>query len=127
MNCFRKYSKYFLILIFPAICWLFINSFINGHYHKLSNGEIIYHCHPFKHNNKNNTSPFENHHHTKSEFFILAQISNPLFLMFVILILIGQLIHSCVEILVSENSILLLRNYFYNKNYRSPPAYEYLP
>jgi hypothetical protein len=125
MQYFRKYSKYILILLSPFICWYFINSFINGHYHKLSNGEIIYHCHPFKHS-KNNTSPFEDHHHTKSEFFILAQISNPVFLLLVILILIGQFIHSCHEIIISRNLYFLLRSYFYNKNYRSPPVPDYL-
>jgi hypothetical protein len=125
MHYFRKYSKCILILIFPFISWLFINSYINGHYHKLNNGEIIYHCHPFKHN-KNNTSPFEDHHHTKSEFFILAQISNPLFILSIFLILLGQFIHSCCEIIFAGNLFLLLRSYFYNKNYRSPPVSYYL-
>jgi hypothetical protein len=125
MNYFRKYSKFILILIFPFVSWLFINSYINGHYHKLSNGEIIYHCHPFKHN-KNNASPFEDHHHTKSEFFILAQISNPLFLLLAVLILIGQFIHAYSEIIVTRNIFILLKSYFYNKNYRSPPVSNYL-
>ncbi len=124
MHYVRRYGKYFLIIIFPAICWLLTNSIINGHYHKLDNGEIIYHCHPFKHN-KNNNSPFEDHHHTESEFYIIAQISNPIFILSVFLILIAQLLTLCSEIIISENLYLLLKNYFFNNNYRSPPIYNY--
>lgn len=124
MQFIRRYGKFILIILFPVICWLFINSFINGHYHKLYNGEIIYHCHPFKHN-ENNNSPFEDHHHTESEYFILAQISNPLVLSSVFLIFIGQFLPLCNEIIISENLFLLLRSYFYNNNYRSPPFFNY--
>lgn len=124
MHCFRHHSKYIIILLFPAISWLFINFAINGHYHKLSNGEIIYHCHPYKHD-KNKNSPFENHHHTESECLVIAQISNPLVSLFVYLILIGQFLLLCKEIIIIENLYILLRSYLYINNYRSPPIIHF--
>jgi len=123
MHYFRHQCKYIIILLFPAISWLFINSAINGHYHKLNNGEIIYHCHPYKHD-KNKNSPFEDHHHTESECLIIAQISNPLVSLFVFLISIGQFIPLCKEIILSEDFNLLLKTYLYINNYRSPPIFH---
>lgn len=123
MRYLRKYSKCFLIIIIPAICWLFINSFINGHYHKLNNGEIVYHCHPFTHN-KNNTSPFEDHRHTESECFFLAQISNPLVILFLFLILIGQFITLCIDIILYRYSYHVMKSFFYDNNYRAPPVFN---
>ena len=123
MHYFRHQGKYILILLFPAISWLIINSTINGHYHKLDNGEIIYHCHPYKHNNNKN-SPFEDHKHTESEYFIIAQVSNPVMLLFIFLILIGQFIPLCKKIIISEDFNLLLKTYLFVNNYRSPPIFH---
>lgn len=120
MDFIRKTGKFLLVIIIPATVWLVINSTVNGHYHKLQDGKIIYHCHPFKHY-ENNKSPFEDHHHSKSEYFILDQISHTLALFSVFLI--SYLITftykkiNCFRVL-----ILPSKKYFFSRNYRSPPV-----
>lgn len=44
--------------------------FSNKHYHKLPDGTVICHSHPFSKSNQSN-SPFESHHHSKAEFVFL--------------------------------------------------------
>jgi hypothetical protein len=58
-----------LVLIFLTLA-LFFNNAVNWHYHKLPNGMIIEHAHPF---NKS-ASPLEKHNHSDIEFLILELI-----------------------------------------------------
>ena len=111
-----------IVLIFAAT-WLIFNLSINGHYHKLYNGEIVYHCHPFQHNESNN-SPFEDHHHTKVQYLILSQISNPVALLSIFLVLLGLILHSYKEIRISRDLKLTLKKYFNTGNYRAPPVFK---
>ncbi len=80
MDFARKMGKYLLVILLPAIAWLVINSFINRHYHKLENGVIICHAHPYdKHKAEN--LPQESHHHTSLEFLLFGLITTPVFLL----------------------------------------------
>ncbi len=79
MNLARQMRKYLVAVLLPALVCLIINSSTNRHYHKLINGVIIYHAHPYdKQHDKN--SPEKSHHHTNLEFFILGLIANSVFL-----------------------------------------------
>ena len=120
MRYFRKYGKYFLIIIFPAICWLFINNSINRHSHQLKSGYIIYHAHPYQKENTNN-SPFQSHHHSDFELLFLDLISN-------IVVLLGASFSVAIFlILIKEIKVQTTQTFSYLdpytiQRYRGPPV-----
>ena len=120
MHHFRKFSRYGLILLFPLVCWLFINNTANRHSHQLKAGNIITHAHPYERNHTNK-SPLQSHHHSDHEFFILDLISN-IIVIISIPLFISYFQKLLVEIKIQHNGIL---PYLYNFNlqkYRAPPA-----
>lgn len=60
-----------LALLLPAL-WLVTNSIINKHKHRLPSGILIEHAHPFK---STGNSPFQQHSHSKQEYFFFDHIS----------------------------------------------------
>ena len=122
MNFVRKYKLVFLTVLLPAIFCLYFNQAFNGHYHKLSNGEIVYHAHPFQHQS-NNKSPFENHRHSESGYAILALLSNPFVLLSVFLVLISPLTIPLKIIGYKPNRLFSSYNYQYSNVYRGPPVF----
>ncbi len=121
MDFIRKRGKFLLLLILPVAVWLIINSTVNCHYHKLLNGKVVQHCHPFTHNEKNN-SPFEDHNHSDSEYFILDQISY-IVALFSIFFIFSSINFTYREIIYFRVLILPLKNYCFSNNYRSPPVF----
>ena len=116
----RKFSRYCLVLVFPFICWLFINNSANRHIHQLEAGYVISHAHPYE-KDHNNKSPFQSHHHSSRELFVLDLISN------IIVILSIPLLFSYFQKLLREIKIhySLISPYLeaYNlQKYRAPPA-----
>jgi hypothetical protein len=120
MRYFRKYIKYFLITVFPAICWLFLNNAINRHFHQLHSGQVIMHSHPYQKEDIDK-SPFKSHHHSDFELFILDIISNPVFLTvtFYSLALLLVLIEKFTELPIH---IWPYPEPYTLQNYRGPPA-----
>lgn len=75
MSFFRHFRLLFVVLILPALVWLFYNQEANWHYTRLPNGMLIEHAHPYdKHNSSH--SPVQNHSHTKSELLYLDIITH---------------------------------------------------
>ncbi|MCK4407019.1 MAG: hypothetical protein KAV44_05035 [Bacteroidales bacterium] len=122
MNFVRKIKFVFITILLTAVFWLYFNQASNGHYHKLPNGEIVHHAHPYNHQN-NNESPFEDHKHSKSEYFILAQISNPFVLLSVFLVIISPLIIPLKIIGYQPNKVFSTYKYQYPNVYRGPPGF----
>ena len=122
MNFVRKNKFFFIAILLPAILWLYFNQAFNGHYHILPNGEIVYHAHPYHHQNSTE-SPFENHQHSKSEYFILALLSNPFVLLSVFLVLISPLIIPLKIICCQTNKVFSTYKYHYPNVYRGPPGF----
>ena len=120
MNIAQKYKFVFLTILLPAIFLLYFNQASNGHYHKLPNGEIICHAHPYHHQN-NDQSPFENHPHSKSEYFILSLLSNLLTLLCFFLVLANFIKIFCRKIEYKTNEIFPPYKYKYSNVYRGPP------
>ena len=120
MQFIRRYRKFILIILFPAICWLFINNHINRHSHQLKSGYIIYHAHPYE---KDNTGklPFQSHHHSNNELFILDLISNVLFVLAILFSLnvFKKLIR---EIKILSRHISPCLETYTSQNYRGPPV-----
>jgi len=59
-----------LLLLF-SVLWLFTNSLVNRHSHRLPSGIIIEHAHPFS----SNHTPVQQHSHTDKEYLYFDQIS----------------------------------------------------
>lgn len=59
-----------IILIISA-CLSIYNIGFNGHYHKLDDGSVIYHYHPYSDMEKANKSPFKHHTHSEVELFLV--------------------------------------------------------
>lgn len=70
------------LLALPLVMGLFFNQAANWHLHRLDNGTVIEHAHPFE-RSCNNNSPFQDHHHSGQEFIFLGMISNALTLLLV--------------------------------------------
>jgi len=116
----RKFRRYGLIIIFPFVCWLFINNMANRHSHQLKAGYIITHAHPYE-KDHTNKSPFQSHHHTSHEFFILDLISNVIVILSVPL-LISYFQKLLREIKIHHKPISPYLDVYNLQKYRAPPT-----
>ena len=60
-----------VLVLLVSVMWLFTNSLVNRHSHRLPSGIIIEHAHPFS----SNQTPVQQHSHTDKEYFYFDQIS----------------------------------------------------
>lgn len=118
----RKNKYIFLAILLPAILCLYYNTAANGHYHKLSDGEIVYHSHPYHHQSSDD-SPYENHHHSDFEYSILTQISNPFTLLYVFLVLLVLFIVCYKKFEYPSNILFTASKYYLLNVYRGPPVF----
>ena len=102
----QKLYKFLCLLTLPLVMGLFYNQASNWHLHKLENGIIIEHAHPFE--RSTGTTPFQNHHHSGQELVFLALISNVLitivlvfFVLAIAAVLLPQKIKTLPSIIVS--------------------------
>jgi len=70
-------KKTFAILMIGTMGLLIVNKGLFIHSHKLEDGSIIIHAHPYDKNQ--DSEPFKKHHHSKAEFIFLQSL-NQLFL-----------------------------------------------
>ena len=80
----KQFAKIVTLSIVPLLVFIFVNQSVNTHYHKLDDGLVISHAHPYAKSNDLADTPFQQHKHTKAQFFLLAQVSS-VFLPFVVL------------------------------------------
>jgi hypothetical protein len=78
MKFFRKYQKYILVALLPLLLGLFLNFSNNGHYHRLADGSIIYHAHPYSKNAENPEPGNSGHQHTECQLACILQITKVL-------------------------------------------------
>ena len=64
----KRLLSYLLIL---SVMALFHNNFANWHYHKLPNGIVVEHAHPFNKAASDPNFPFQRHKHSDIEYLIL--------------------------------------------------------
>lgn len=79
----RCYFNFLACLLVPLVLALFFNQSSFWHYHVLHNGMVVEHSHPFK-NDKTPYTPFQNHHHSESDFLVLAQLTQVLTLVVIL-------------------------------------------
>jgi hypothetical protein len=85
MNHKKIINHFIALLLIGVIGMLVFNQGIFLHTHKLGDGKVIVHAHPYK--KTEDTAPFKSHHHTKAEilFFYHIELLFPLFFLVFIL------------------------------------------
>ncbi len=115
----RKIKPIVIAFFVIAVLLFSFNSISNKHYHKLENGEVICHSHPYQ--KSNSQSPFQKHSHSKSELIFLSNISNSVF---TIIFIISVIIVIKIEFkrITIKQFITHTNTNFYKRNiYRGPP------
>jgi len=87
MKSSYNYRKLVVLILLPALSWLFFNSVYYRHLHETSSGIVISHAHPYSSTNHCSDSPFASHSHTENEFLLYDIISNVILLIFVAVVL----------------------------------------
>jgi len=108
-----------LLLIMGGII---VNSTFFLHAHKINNGKIIFHAHPYR-KNAENSQPLSNHQHSSAEFVVIANSS--------VLIensseIIIEPFYNFVSQLYIELTEFNTSLFFTSKKSRGPPAYLFL-
>jgi len=80
MKSSNNYRKLVLVILLPALSWLFFNSVYYRHLHKSASGITISHAHPYSSTDDYSDSPFASHTHTENEFILYDIISNVILL-----------------------------------------------
>ncbi|RNC66194.1 hypothetical protein [Proteiniphilum sp. X52] len=101
-----------------AVLGLFIlNNAVFLHAHRLSDGQVILHAHPYK--KSQDPAPVKTHHHTAAELFVLAQLQ---FLFFVLVTLTATLLRMGCKRVFSYLYPSLHLKCFEKSRGRSPPS-----
>lgn len=99
--------KIITLLIIGAMGLLTVNKAVYLHTHKLSDGTLIEHAHPFDKNG--DSQPYKSHQHTNAELFFFQNI-NTLFLVFfsaLALITLVKARNILIQLTVSPKSIFI--------------------
>lgn len=65
-------KKFVVLILIGVMGMLIANKAIFLHAHKLSNGVVIEHAHPF--DKSNDSGPYKSHHHSNAEFSLLSNL-----------------------------------------------------
>lgn len=68
----RGVHKTIAFLLIAAFLMMFVNKMVFLHSHKLADGTIVVHAHPYKKTNEQ--APFKAHHHISLEFVLLHHL-----------------------------------------------------
>lgn len=123
MSLLRKLSGTVIPIFLLVVLCSLANATVNQHFHRLSTGITVKHAHPF--DRGQDSTPFQEHHHTSAELLILDQISNPALLLglfFVSLILL-PLVRKTKN--SADNESVVNPDLFFLKNYHAPPLTSY--
>jgi len=107
-----------MLLLLPAVMWLFFNATVNRHTHYLSDGNVIIHAHPFA---ESGLGTSQLHRHTKRELLLLSFFSE-LATTILLLLFLKPFLLALPQILrVRNNHPEPAREYYQVKNYHAPP------
>ena len=120
MFLIERIKKTLSILILPVVMLWFFNSVNNRHYHKLPDGSLITHSHPYQ-KGAPGQGPVKSHTHSDAEFLFLSFFSNT--------VLILALSIFCVEKNLSFSKFIIYllpanlpgKRIYTVRNYHAPP------
>ena len=123
MKSSYNFRKLVVLILLPALSWLFFNSVYYRHLHVTHSGITISHAHPYNNTEDCSDSPFASHSHTDKEFLLYDIISNT-----ILLIVIAAVI-SLLLLKISQPEYKLIfqervdKSYHYLlQEYRGPPS-----
>jgi 4-amino-4-deoxy-L-arabinose transferase-like glycosyltransferase len=117
----RGLSKGILLLLLPAVIWLFVNATVNRHYHYLSKYNIVSHAHPY-HKNPADTDPAGSHQHSGSELLLLSLVSDPDTTASIIFLLVLFLLAVMLMSIPFYDVVVPIRRLHQVHNYHAPPV-----
>lgn len=104
------------IFLTITLALVYNNAFFT-HTHKLPDGTIVQHAHPYQ-NNSDSQSPFKTHHHTSFEFLLLDNLG----VFLVVAGLVFLLFESCLlDSKTDQYSLKLCSSHYLYHFYRGPP------
>ena len=120
MFLIERIKKIISILILPVVMMWFFNYVNNRHYHKLPDGSLIAHSHPYQ-KGAPDQGPVKSHTHSDAEFLFLSFFSNT--------VLILALSIFCVEKNLSFSKFIIyllpanlpVKRIYTVRNYHAPP------
>ncbi|MDR6195025.1 hypothetical protein [Siphonobacter sp. SORGH_AS_0500] len=116
-SLYRQPAARFFLVLFTV---MFVNGVVFRHGHRLADGRIISHAHPFKSQNK---GPIQPNSHTSLELLLLDAVSNPVLELMDFESIDFQLVVLAeVSILVIAYQGIRLRRPFLYYSHRGPPA-----
>lgn len=74
------FHKHLAQLVLLAMLAAMVNAVVNRHAHRLSDGRLIWHAHPYKPQPKETSSPVKSHGHSDHELLLLDLLTNPIYL-----------------------------------------------
>lgn len=119
----RKIARFIVPLVMLAMASFVVNSNLNQHYHKLDSGSIVKHAHPY--NKENAGIPFQSHHHSTFEFFLLDTISIALFTVVSFILILTLFPLTLVKTHPPIAEIYKQTDLYFLKNYHAPPLTSY--
>ena len=114
-------KKLVTIIMIGLFGMLLTNKAIFMHVHKLEDGSIVVHSHPY--NTSDNTTPYKTHHHSKTELLFIQSLE--LLLLF---ILATVFFHAGIRQfkVISKIKDFYLIQYFNLFQERAPPSFSYI-
>ena len=109
--------KSFTFLMIGVMGLLIANKGLFTHTHKLENGTLVTHAHPY--DKKQDSEPYKKHPHTKYEFLFLESLST-LFLSIVLILSILLLVRKKVSFVDFEK--IYIRPFAFSYLGRAPPV-----
>ncbi len=88
----NMWHKLLAVIVIPAVMFLYYNQSANRHYHITEKGFVVEHAHPFS-NSLIPETPFQDHEHSDAEYLFLAEMMHSPGIVFVILLLLGLILH----------------------------------
>ncbi|SCD21912.1 putative membrane protein [Proteiniphilum saccharofermentans] len=110
-------SKQIARLLIVVLGLFILNNAVFLHAHRLPDGQVILHAHPYK--KSQDPAPIKTHHHTAPELFVLAQLQ---FLFFVLITLSATVLRIGYKRVFSSIYPSLHLKYFAKSRGRSPPT-----
>lgn len=109
-------AKTFAITMVAIMVLFVVNKAVYVHAHKLTDGTIVTHAHPF--NKSTDSNPFKSHKHSKSDLHFLNNLE--IFFLTVLVSFFALFFYNRKKIKVQE-AVLYSHNYFFRYNGRAPP------
>jgi len=116
----KRSSTGLILLMLPAVVWLFYNTTVNRHIHVFADGYVISHSHPFA-KGQASTDPSHTHQHTEKELLLLSLFSDsvaPVIFLFFLIPFIQAYPRTISFQVTSQEPV---RKYFQVHNYHAPP------